>query len=145
MAVALSIRQPWLELVLQGRKTIEVRTWSTKYRGPLLLHASRSLDVDACNRFGIQSGNLAFGAVLGVVDLIDCRRFTCDTWQELFPAHLNVRDYKNGLTGWILRNPRRVAPIPLRGRLGLFAVEDYDVSTAMSRFSAGLVSGGGQV
>ncbi|MCL5959934.1 MAG: ACP synthase, partial [Chloroflexi bacterium] len=26
--------------MLLGRKTIEVRTWKTKYRGPLLLHSS---------------------------------------------------------------------------------------------------------
>ena len=32
---ALSIRQPWAELILQGRKTIELRTWKTSYRGLL--------------------------------------------------------------------------------------------------------------
>lgn len=145
MAVALSIRQPWLEFILQGRKTIEVRTWSTKYRGPLLLHASRAIDRDACSHFGIQSGELAFGAILGVVDLVDCQRFTHESWEKLLPAHLNMRDFKDGLTGWILRNPRAVTPTPLPGRLGLFMVLDCDVSLAISPFSADLGQSGGQM
>ena len=32
---ALSIRQPWAELIMQGRKTLELRTWRTNYRGAL--------------------------------------------------------------------------------------------------------------
>lgn len=37
----LSIRQPWLELILAGRKTVEVRSWNTAFRGTLLLHANQ--------------------------------------------------------------------------------------------------------
>ncbi|WP_084604451.1 ASCH domain-containing protein [Desulfonatronum thioautotrophicum] len=37
--IALSIRQPWVELILPGHKTIEVRSWPTRHRGPLWLHA----------------------------------------------------------------------------------------------------------
>ena len=36
---ALTIRQPWASLIALGVKTIETRSWSTKYRGPLLVHA----------------------------------------------------------------------------------------------------------
>ena len=35
----LTIRQPWALLVALGVKTIETRSWSTKYRGPLTIHA----------------------------------------------------------------------------------------------------------
>ena len=31
---ALSVPQPWAEVIARGEKTIEVRTWSTKHRGP---------------------------------------------------------------------------------------------------------------
>lgn len=36
---ALTIRQPWATLIATGAKTIETRSWSTKYRGPLAIHA----------------------------------------------------------------------------------------------------------
>lgn len=38
---AISIREPWASLILQRKKTIETRVWQTKYRGPLLLCASK--------------------------------------------------------------------------------------------------------
>ena len=40
---ALTIRQPWASLIAAGVKTIETRSWSTKYRGPLAIHAGLSL------------------------------------------------------------------------------------------------------
>ena len=36
---ALTLHQPWASLVALGTKTIETRSWSTKYRGPLAIHA----------------------------------------------------------------------------------------------------------
>lgn len=40
---ALSIRQPWAWLIVNGFKDIENRSWHTKYRGPVLIHASKGL------------------------------------------------------------------------------------------------------
>lgn len=40
---ALSITQPWATLIAQGHKRIETRSWSTNYRGPLVIHAGKSL------------------------------------------------------------------------------------------------------
>lgn len=42
--VAISIRQPWAEFVIGGRKKIENRTWKSNYRGVLLIHAGRRED-----------------------------------------------------------------------------------------------------
>ena len=39
---ALTIRQPWASLIAAGVKTIETRSWSTKYRGPLAIHAGKA-------------------------------------------------------------------------------------------------------
>lgn len=36
----LSIQQPWASLIVQGHKRIETRSWNTKYRGDILIHAS---------------------------------------------------------------------------------------------------------
>lgn len=38
---ALTIRQPWASLIAAGVKTLETRSWSTRYRGPLLIHAGK--------------------------------------------------------------------------------------------------------
>ena len=41
---ALSLKQPWAALLVYGRKTVEVRRWATKRRGPVLIHAARVPD-----------------------------------------------------------------------------------------------------
>ena len=38
---ALSLYNPWAALVANGTKTIETRSWSTRWRGPLAIHASK--------------------------------------------------------------------------------------------------------
>jgi hypothetical protein len=40
---ALSIIQPWATLLAMGAKKIETRSYRTPYRGPLLIHASKTL------------------------------------------------------------------------------------------------------
>jgi len=106
----LSVIQPWAwALVTPGTgKTIEFRTWSTPYRGLLLVHAGKSKSMmDACEGFkskrdgGLDPKTLAFGAVVGLVDLV------------------------NSLDGdWTVVNPTPLPrPIPLKGRLGLWAAE----------------------
>lgn len=125
MAVTLSIRQPWVELILLGRKTVEVRGWHTAYHGLLLLHASSTLDFGICDRFGFDPDRLPLGAIVGSVDLVGCTRFTQDTWRSLAAAHLTSQEFTPRLFGWILSNPRRIQPKEFRGRLGLFDVPDH--------------------
>jgi len=68
---ALSNRQPWAGLVEHGLKSIEVRTWSTKHRGSLLICASayKCRDDETGEYF-------PHGVMLAVVNLIDIRPLT---------------------------------------------------------------------
>lgn len=44
---ALSIWEPWASLIACGTKRIETRSWSTEYRGPLLICAAQARnDID---------------------------------------------------------------------------------------------------
>lgn len=40
---ALTLTQPWATLVAIGAKRIETRSWATKYRGPLAIHAAKGI------------------------------------------------------------------------------------------------------
>ena len=62
--LALSVRQPWAELILTGRKTIELRTWTTSYRGPLWLHTGTKRDPQLEAGFGFDG--LYHGGFVGV-------------------------------------------------------------------------------
>ncbi|WP_317633685.1 ASCH domain-containing protein [Lysinibacillus capsici] len=81
---ALTIKQPWATLIALGEKNFETRSWQTKYRGPLAIHAGKSIDKDACEdswikgvlkEHGITSHKeLQTGVVLATVELVDCYR-----------------------------------------------------------------------
>jgi hypothetical protein len=106
----LSIRQPWLSLILSGDKDIENRTWSTNYRGMIALHASQKLDTHS-EHYNPRE-NYALSAVVGVVELVDIVTASRSLWAE--PDHYH----------WVLKNPIRLPqPIHMHGKLRLFDVK----------------------
>jgi hypothetical protein len=68
---ALSIRQPWAELILRGEKDVENRSWLTHHRGPLLIHASKTLVRESMDEFGLDEETIPRGALVGVVEVVD--------------------------------------------------------------------------
>ncbi len=121
----LSIRQPWAELILQGRKTIELRTWQTHYRGPVLIHAGGIVEQDGCDAYGIDPADLTRGAIVGTVEIVEMVAFDHDSFAALRDEHLDLGDWPGDVLGWRLTKPQRLPePVPMRGRLGLFDVPD---------------------
>jgi len=43
---AISLRQPWPWFILRGGKHLENRSWTSSYRGPVLIHSSKGWDED---------------------------------------------------------------------------------------------------
>ena len=124
MMKALSFRQPWAELILQGRKTVDLRTYPTRYRGPLAIHASKTVEREACLRYGLDPDGLTTGGIVGVVELVEVVLLTEDDYNRRQAEHLAGRSYRAGLHGWVLRDPRRLPePVPARGRMSLFNIE----------------------
>jgi ASCH domain-containing protein len=120
-AFALSVRQPWAELILLCRKTVEIRTWETKHRGRIWLHAGRHMDAKLDHRFGLD--NLSRGAFVGFVDLVSIEPLDAVRWEQWRARHLDPGDYRPGFFGWNLDAPCRLrTPLPAPGSLGLFAV-----------------------
>ncbi len=116
---ALSIRQPWAELIVQGRKTIEIRSWNTRFRGPFLVHASKNPDRNALELFKLE--NLEYGKIIGIVDLVDVVRYTNkSSFLADKDKHLGSLPDHFPVYGFVLRNPRRINPISVKGRLGFF-------------------------
>ena len=120
----LSVRQPFADLIISGRKTIEIRNWKTNYRGELLIHASKIPDKVALEHFKINEKNIELGAVIGKVKLVACKDYT-NNLDFLTDKNLHLaEDYKSGHHfGFILENPVKFkTPFPLKGRLGIFDI-----------------------
>ncbi len=113
---ALSVKQPWAELIASGRKTIELRTWSRAHRGELLIVSGLRFDPRGAEH-GVDG---ARGVAVCVVELVDIRlAVRRDSDAACFAVEGNTPE----LLAWVLANPRRVAPTPVRGVLGVFNVD----------------------
>lgn len=120
--VSLSTRQPWASLIMWGLKTVEVRSWPTKHRGLLFIHAAKAADDPAMRRFRLE--NLPSGCLIGTVELVQVELFSESAWEELADAHLQVGPFCPGLWAWRLESPKPLSrPVPYRGDLGLFRVQ----------------------
>ena len=128
---ALSFRQPWAALILEGRKTLDLRTWSTHYRGPLAVYASLEAEKEACQVHGVDIAQLTTGALIGIVDLVDVIPLDEAAYNARQAEHLGGRSFRPGLYGWKLTNPRLLDPPQMvKGRLNLF---DVDIQTIDDR------------
>ena len=87
---ALSLTQPWADLILSGKKTIELRNWAWRsdFKERFLIHASKKIDLEACERLGIKPESCLTGVLLGESKIIDRYFF----WNEndliaKYPSH----------------------------------------------------------
>jgi hypothetical protein len=126
---ALSIRQPWVELIFCGRKYVEVRTWKDPYRGPLWLHTGAKLDKVAARQFRMHS--LFTGGLVGIAQLASIRPFTPETYDSWRDRHLDFSPFPSGrdLYAWILSDVKRLdPPSKYSGALRLFQVNTSAIS-----------------
>jgi len=110
---ALSVRQPWASLIASGRKSIELRSWATTYRGPLLVCSGSALWRGADYPIGPR------GVALCWVRLVDVREATPE--DETAACLLPPPDYRYA---WVLDSPRPVREASVKGRLGLWTPDD---------------------
>ena len=117
---ALSWKEPFASLMLHGK--IETRTWSTNYRGRVLICASKA-PYNMKNRLAIMGFSnhmkvknmglkLFSGQAIAVGDLVDCRPMTRDDEAATFVK------YKDGLYCHVYENVRAIEPIPIKGQQG---------------------------
>ena len=128
--VAISIRQPWAWLIIHAGKDVENRTWATRFRGRVLIHASKEMtarEYRACCRFLATDGRLAGalkalpempelprGGIIGECEVIDCVTESDSPW--FF-----------GPCGFVLKNAKPRPFQTCKGALGFFAASPSNV------------------
>lgn len=128
----LTVRQPWASLIAIGAKLIETRSWRTTYRGLVAIHSSAS-EPHWCRELRLvepfyrallgQPMNLPHGLVLCVADLVDCRRCTSQTSNDVGHPESAFGDFNPGRWQFVLENIRPLrTPIQHKGALSLWSV-----------------------
>jgi hypothetical protein len=131
--IALSVKQPWAALLATGRKTIEIRTWPTRRRGRVFIHASKRPDPRPEGWSQIDTPLLAElaqlrGGLIGVGRLVECRHFaTRDAFAAAAPWHCNSADWfvPTGLYGFVFHDLHPIAYHACPGQTLFFPVEGF--------------------
>lgn len=111
---ALTVKNPYATMIAEGRKTIEVRSRRTKYRGDLVITSSAKPMIP-----GMYSG--ATLARVEIYDVKPVRELTTKEWEQT--GIESNRDEFRDCFAWMLRNPRRLVEMPVKGNLGIFNLE----------------------
>ncbi len=117
---ALSLKQPFAELVVEGKKKVELRNWNTKFRGEFFIHASKNSDKESMKRFGFTT--LPLGFLVGKVKLVDVKTYANEE-EHNKDKNLHLASDSWGNHGFILENPIRINPVPWKGQLNFFDVK----------------------
>lgn len=114
--IALGVQQPWVELILNGEKTLEIRRSNTRRLETIYLYSSQKFSAypaahRALKRYQLERGQLVYGQILGTVDIVGSRPATSkDAKAACVPAKLLAGRY-----AWELANPVRFAqPMEVR-------------------------------
>lgn len=103
---ALTIHPLYACAIAFGVKTIEVRTWSTDYRGDILITSSAKKLHDTIP-----------GHALCIAELYDVRPIKKSDAEN---AMLKQSQIPKGGFAWCLRNVRLIKPVPVKGKLSLW-------------------------
>ena len=113
---AISIRQPWAWLIVNGYKDIENRKWATNLRGPVLIHAGQSKTdtrpealayIKRKYRVADLPDTFETGGIVGIAEITDCVQRHRSKWFQ-------------GPFGWTLAHARRLPFKKCKGRLQFF-------------------------
>ena len=113
---AISIRQPWAWLIVNGYKDVENRIWAAKLRGPVLIHAGKSSSdttpealAHIKRRYRVTDlpDKFETGGIVGIAEITDCLKRHRSKWFQ-------------GPFGWTLANARRLPFKPCKGQLKFF-------------------------
>lgn len=144
---AISIKQPWAYLICTGIKDVENRTWPTKYRGRVYIHASGTSwawykvcnyltdkMADVFEKMGFNGKwlrDLHVSAIIGHVDIVDCVINYNSIWAE--QSDMFRRTHSAGIVSnppiynWVLANPVLFEKpiLNVKGKLSFWDCSEY--------------------
>lgn len=136
---AISLWQPWASLLFTEPrlKIHETRHWATSHRGRMYIHAAKRpigrLDLDpqlenlCMEKWGSDfRKTLPFGAIIGIVQLIDCAK-TESIAPHATSHDLLCGDFSPGRYAWSMGMPCPIGPWPYKGQQGMWAISEIEM------------------
>lgn len=128
----ISIKQPYASLIAEGYKEYEFRTWKTKYRGPILIHASLNEDKAAIEKYKDLNLKYPKGCILAKATLNDCIEINEEFRKMIkqknkYPYIYNhVLNHDKNKYAFQMTNIEKMENIETKGQLGIWNYELKD-------------------
>lgn len=126
----ITVKQPWATLIADGYKEYEFRTWKTKYRGDILIHAGKGIDKKAMERFKYLNLEYPTSQIIAKATIADCvkvddklRSILTKKDPIVYKGIINKTSNDWNGYGFKLENVEKIKPIEVKGKLSLW---DYD-------------------
>ena len=121
----LSVSQPFADLIISKKKTIELRKWNTNFRGEFLIHSPQKIRIQDCKRLKINPKNLVKGAIVGKAEIYDVKKYNSKKEvNDDKQFHFAGKKFQDRTYGFMLKNFKAFRiPIPWKGQLGFFDVD----------------------
>lgn len=124
----ITIKQPWATLIAEGIKKYEFRTWKTKYRGEILIHAGKGIDKKAMQKYEHLNLDYPSGAIIAKVEITDCIYVDDEFRIKLSKENPVVYEHIISDKNWEgyafqLEKIEKIEPISINGKLSLW---DYE-------------------
>lgn len=118
----ITIKQPWASLIAEGYKEYEFRSWKTKYRGDILIHAGKGIDKEAMARFKHLNLTYPRGEIIAKATITDCIFVDKEVGEKLIRKDPLVYHNLKNWTGYgfKLENVKKINPIKINGKLSLW-------------------------
>lgn len=124
----ITIKQPYASLIAAGIKKYEFRTWKSKYRGKLLIHAGKGIDKKAMEKFKNYNLEYPSSCIIAICDMVDCVKIDEETRKMLLKENelvygKAVMDKSFDGYGFRLENVKMIEEISVKGALSFW---EYD-------------------
>ena len=136
----LSVSQPFADLITSGKKTIELRTWNTDFRGEFLVHSPIKIRTEDCKRLNITK-QLKTGVIVGKAEIYDVKSYKNTNEikkDQIF--HFASKNFQKKIYGFMLKNAKALrVPIPWKGQLGFFDVDVQKQKDSYKNLITGII------
>lgn len=121
----ITIKQPFATLIAEGYKEYEFRTWKSSYRGDILIHAGKSIDKKAMERFSYLNLEYPLGCIIAKANMTDCVEVNEEFSKRMIAKDKNVyhnltKKRDKALYGFKMENVEKIEPIYVNGMLSLW-------------------------